>query len=230
METDVQSPILALAGKPPASDRGRSREAAIVEAATRHFLDFGYGATTLDAIAKQAGGSKSSLYRFFPTKGDLFQAVVASVVADTGGVRLDPDAEVYGSLFDFAFERLCVVFAPQHWSLLRLIMAERDRFPRIANAYVQIGPRRSRERLAAYLHALDERGSLRAEAPREAADFFVGMLMHEWYVKHLYSAQRLPTKAQKRRRARRVVRSFLASCSFESPPQGWGTRPLVACS
>ena len=137
------------AGEAPVSDRGREREAAILDVATSHFLEFGYGATTLDAVARLAGGSKSTLYRFFPSKRDLFQAVVASVVSDAEGVSLDPDAPIESALFDFAFERLSVVFAPKHWSLLRLIMAERDRFPRVASAYLEIGPQHSRQHLAA---------------------------------------------------------------------------------
>lgn len=213
MKTASMEQLLPLSGTPPMSERGREREAAILEVATRHFLEFGYGATTLDAIANRAGGSKSTLYRYFPSKSDLFLAVVASVVADAARVRLDTDMNVYDALSGFAFKRLSVVFAPRHWSLLRLIMAERDRFPRIATTYLQIGPERSRERLAAYFRVLMERKVLSMEDPRESAEFFIGMLMHEWYVKHLYSAERLPTREKRKHRAETVVRSFLASTS-----------------
>lgn len=211
MKTARTTSLLPLAGAPPISERGREREAAILEVAAEYFFEFGYGATSLDAIARRAGGSKSTLYRYFPSKRDLFHAVVTSVVADVARVRLDPDADVYDSLYHFAYERLSVVFAPRHWSLLRLIMAERDRFPRIADAYLQIGPKRGRERLAAYFRALVERKALRLEDPQESAEFFIGMLMHEWYLKYLYSVERLPTRELRERRAAHVVRSFLSS-------------------
>ena len=202
--------LLSSSGKLPASERGREREAAILRVATSHFLKHGYGDTKLDAIAREAGGSKSTLYRFFPSKTDLFYTVVATVVADQRRIELDPDQDIYGSLVDFSFERLCVVFTKRHWSLLRLIMAERDRFPRIARAYYDIGPGSSHELLTNYFSSLAERNLLNIENPDQAAEFFTGMLMHDWYLTHLYVPQHFPSDSEKQERARNVVNVFLS--------------------
>ena len=105
-----------------------------------------------------------------------------------------------------------MVFARKHWSLLRLIMAERDRFPKIASAYLEIGPQRSRQHLAAYLRGLEADGRLTLAEPEKSAEFFIGMLMHEWYLRYLYSSERLPTREEKRNRAEHVVRHFLETC------------------
>jgi TetR/AcrR family transcriptional repressor of mexJK operon len=204
--------ILTIAGETPASERGREREAAILEAAEQEFLEHGYGATTIDAIAKRAGGSKSTLYRFFPNKAALFHAVVASVVADRRKVVLDPDADIYDSLYEFCFQRLRVVFRKRHWSMLRLIMAERDRFPAIAQAYYELGPRHGREVLMEYFRTLSERGKLKLTAdPEKSARFFIGMLMHDWYITHMVIPGKLPTRDQQMAHADQVVRTFLAA-------------------
>ncbi len=49
---------------------------AIVEAATALFLDAGYGAVSMDAIARRAGVSKRSVYSYFSGKEALFGAVM----------------------------------------------------------------------------------------------------------------------------------------------------------
>jgi AcrR family transcriptional regulator len=204
--------FLTIAGETPASDRGREREAAILEAAEQEFLEHGYGATTIDAIAKRAGGSKSTLYRFFPNKAALFHAVVASVVADRRKVDLDPKAEIYDSLYEYCIRRLRVVFRRRHWSLLRLIMAERDRFPAIAQAYYELGPQHGLEVLSEYFSTLSQLGRLELIAdPMQTAKFFIGMLMHDWYLKHMVTPGKLPTREQQETHAKAVVKTFLAA-------------------
>ena len=74
----------------PQSARGRARLQKILEAATELFLRVGYEQTSIDAILLQSGGSKSTLYAYFPTKEDLFRAVIDSVVDNSDlGAGLD---------------------------------------------------------------------------------------------------------------------------------------------
>ncbi|WP_182084855.1 TetR/AcrR family transcriptional regulator [Aureimonas sp. ME7] len=48
----------------------------IVEAAARQFLEAGYQATSMDAIAAETGSSKRTLYARFPSKLHLFEAAI----------------------------------------------------------------------------------------------------------------------------------------------------------
>jgi AcrR family transcriptional regulator len=52
-----------------------SREA-FLDAAERLFSTIGYRASTMEVIAKEAGYSRGSIYRQFPTREDLVQALV----------------------------------------------------------------------------------------------------------------------------------------------------------
>ncbi|MER6827362.1 helix-turn-helix domain-containing protein [Streptosporangium sp. NPDC000563] len=68
------------------SGTGRAREAArravraeVASAAERLFLERGYDATTVDAIAEEAGVSPRSVYRYFPTKDDILIERFASI-------------------------------------------------------------------------------------------------------------------------------------------------------
>lgn len=211
MSSTVNFEFLATKGAPPTSPRGKKREAQIIKVATSEFLKYGYSAASLDRICKIAGGSKSTLYRFFPSKADLFQAVVMAIVANHQGVSLDPDQNIGETLFKFCRSRLKVVFAKQHWSLLTLIQAERDRFPRIAEAYYKIGPLYSREMLSQYFQTLVKRGQLTLDDPDNSARFFTAALMHEWYLQYLYTSARFPTDEEVKQHSNDVVDSFLNS-------------------
>ncbi len=47
----------------------------IIDVATKHFLDYGYKKVTMDEIADALGMSKKTLYQFFPSKYELFNAI-----------------------------------------------------------------------------------------------------------------------------------------------------------
>lgn len=59
----------------PQQSRSQQRVAQILEAAAQVFSDVGYEAASTTAIAVQAKTSVGSLYRFFPDKAAIFQAL-----------------------------------------------------------------------------------------------------------------------------------------------------------
>ncbi len=60
--------------------RKEARPGEIVEAALRLFADRGFAATKLEDVAAAAGIGKGTIYLYFPTKEDLFRAVVRQAV------------------------------------------------------------------------------------------------------------------------------------------------------
>ncbi len=65
---------------PTRSRRKEARPGEIVAAALASFADRGYAATKLEDVAAAAGISKGTIYLYFPTKEDLFRAVVRQAV------------------------------------------------------------------------------------------------------------------------------------------------------
>ncbi|MFB5746125.1 TetR/AcrR family transcriptional regulator [Cedecea sp. S5-13] len=61
---------------PPKRLRGHLRVAAITEAATRLFAEKGFDAVTMTEIAASSGTAIGSLYRFFPNKESLADALL----------------------------------------------------------------------------------------------------------------------------------------------------------
>ena len=194
---------------PPKSSRGRARRERILSAATELFLDNGYGDTSIDAIVERSGGSKATLYSYFPAKDELFRAVIDANVSIRDVPELESEGDVRSELVAFAVRRMSVVFSKQHRSLVRLIVGERERFPDIARMYYERGPLRSRSFLTEYMTLLKDRAVLAIEDPAESAEVLIGMLFFEWYLTQLYLAEPPPTREAMRERAERVVDRFM---------------------
>ena len=205
------STSLAMHRLEPQSARGRARLSKILESATQLFLKVGYEQTSIDAILLESGGSKSTLYAYFPTKEDLFKAVIDNVVDNDVG----PELEIVGNarlvLVQFAVHRQRVVMSPRHRAVLGLVIAERDRFPDLARIYFDRAPTKSYRMLKTYLEALKRREVLEIDDVGEAVEFFVGMLFQHWLPQLLYLNLPEPSDEVLHARAERVVSRFFAA-------------------
>ena len=199
----------------PFSKRGQIRKARILKAATTLFLKHGYGETSVNTIVARSGGSKATFYSYFPTKDVLLRAVVDAIVSNRDEPELQTTEDIRVSLGTFAEHRLRVVFSRQHQALLGLIVAERERFPDIAKMYFERGPGRSHDLLVDYMRQIKEHGRLDIESAEESAEFFIGMLLHQWYISQLFLRSSPPTSAAMRERADHVVGRFLEA--FRKP-------------
>lgn len=208
----MSNAVLAIHRIEPQSARGRARLAKILDAATELFLKVGYEQASIDAILLQSGGSKSTLYAYFPTKEDLFRSVIDNIVDNSElGTTLDMSANARMVLTEFAVSRQRVVLAPWHRAVSRLVIAERERFPDLAQIYWERGPKRSGRQLATYLEALRNREVLAIDNPEEAAELFVGMLFQRWHRHVYYVDSPPPSELAIRAHAERVVARFWAA-------------------
>jgi hypothetical protein len=92
-----------------------------------------------------------------------------------------------------------------------LVIAERGRFPDLAQIYWERGPQRSGRQLVTYMEALRNREILGIDDAEEAAEFFIGMLFQRWVKQLYYFNSPPPSEALIRVRAERVVARFWAA-------------------
>src|ERR1700730_19159475 len=87
-----------MADRPLRADAARNRES-VLRAAGEAFAEPGYG-VPLDEIAARAGVGPGTVYRHFPTKEALFEAVVTARVQDlVADARARADAADPGDAF-----------------------------------------------------------------------------------------------------------------------------------
>lgn len=121
--------------------RKTARPAEIVDAAFASFTEHGYAGTKLDAVAKRAGIAKGTVYLYFDTKQDLFEAVIRKEVSSVIG---DVEAMVDG--YDGPSENLLrqiithaytnIVLSDTRY-LLRIIIGEGQQFPELRELYYE---------------------------------------------------------------------------------------------
>jgi len=187
----------------------KKREA-IIDAALITFLEYGYGATTIDEIVKIAGGSKATIYKHFKDKDDLFNTVVDKLVKTSPMSKvIDVEEDPAIALVVYAESRLKTIFFEQHSFLRRLVVGESGRFPNIARSYYETGPGYSHKQLQDYFNEQGRRGTLNIDDPELAASIFQGMLIHYLYLKTLFAVKDKYSETLLKKHAKKVVEKFM---------------------
>ncbi len=152
--------------------RRRDRRAHILRVAAAYFLEHGYAGTTMSGIAAELGGSKGTLWNHFPSKEDLFTAVLdhATTAYRTRlSEILDPCGELWPTLHRVCVSLLEKVTSPDAIALHRLITSEGARSPEMSRIFFEMAPLGTRLLLARFLEGAMERGQLRRDDPVKAA-------------------------------------------------------------
>ena len=174
-------------GEPPAGKTEPSKSEVVLAAAERCFLARGFGAVSMDAIAREAGVSKATVYAHFADKAALFGAVIARLNERFGGFSadaLDP-AAVEASLTTLARRLLELVLSPEAVALNRIIIAEVTRFPELGEAFWQAGPARTRAQIETFLRRATAGGTLAVSDPRLAAEQFAALARGEIHLRQM---------------------------------------------
>ncbi|MFG1462472.1 TetR/AcrR family transcriptional regulator [Xanthobacter sp. DSM 24535] len=176
---DADKALRGDAGRPVKRD-ARGTTIRIRAAARRLFLERGYGNTSMDAVAAAAPVSKRTLYQHYPSKADLFGAVISEVWSHftSGPILPETTQEDPRQVLRTFVARLCT-----HWEqpdvipILRLIIAEAPRFPELSDALARTSKEPTLRSLTAYLERLRAAGQLPGDCDTGlAATQFLGAI------------------------------------------------------
>jgi len=156
----------------PNAKRGRAaksaaRREAILAAALDEFSAQGFAATRLDDVARRADVAKGTIYLHFRDKEALFQELIRSVLSPLVGT-LETVTQV-DAPFAAVAERIVDVFVREVYGtrrkdVIRLIITEGPRFPKLAEFYYrEVLSRVIRAVRGLVRHAID-RGELENDA------------------------------------------------------------------
>lgn len=165
-------------------DAAAMRRKAFVDAARELFFANGYAGTTMSSIASKVGGSKTTLWTYFPSKEDLFAAVVDGIVEQYGDaltIDLPLDEPVPDVLRRFGDVLMNKLTATPLLSLYRLVVGEAERFPHLAETFYNRGPRSGKARAAEWVAEKMIRGELRMGDPMRAVQQFSGLCQSGLY-------------------------------------------------
>ena len=156
----------------------RRRREAMIAVAQRMFFERGYAATSMSSVAAAVGGSKTTLWAYFPSKRALFEAVVDHLVERYGSMIENVPlhhGDLEKTLKRFGRVVLEVVVSPEVLALYRLVVGEGGRFAELGDLYHQKGPGRAEFRLQSFIGSQMTAGRLRTGDPKAAAAHFLAM-------------------------------------------------------
>jgi AcrR family transcriptional regulator len=122
----------------PRAGRRNERRDAILSAALEEFAARGFAATRLDDVARRADVAKGTIYLYFRDKESLFQELVRTMLSPLVGAIADaplrdlPIRTVVEMIFDVFVNE---IYATRRKDVIRLILAEGPRFPKLAEFY-----------------------------------------------------------------------------------------------
>lgn len=201
--------------------RGRrpdpAKEKAIVEAAQDLFLDRGYS-VCVDEIAERAGVVKQTIYSRFKSKEELFaaciragaEALVAPLFASA------PGRSVRDTLTAFAEHYRSVALEPTRIRLVRVVIAEADKFPELARRFYEVGPLYIRGRLASWLEKETRAGALAIRNAELAASQFFGLIKGVEHLGALLGVDAAEGELLERQRIRSAVDAFMKLYAAEA--------------
>lgn len=158
--------------------RTEVRREAIIDAAAQLFQETGYERASMNELARRLGGSKATLYSYFPSKEALLVAVVkayatghlSEAVSDLTQMWADASLETVLTRFG---ERMLLVLTNDVSALAvyRMVIAESGH-SEIGTLFYDAGPRESVDILAKFLGSAMARGQLaQADAHLRALQF-----------------------------------------------------------
>jgi len=196
--------------------RTEARRNAILETAAELFKEMGYERASMNELAKRCGGSKATLYGYFPSKEELFVAVVeaiATVHLLDAVKELSPEAKspstLEAQLTRFG-ERMLDVLTNDESALAvyRMVVAEAGRSD-VGKLFHDSGPAQATEAIAGFMKAAMDRGELRRMEPRIAAQQFLSLVTAENDARQFERSPPPMSHRQIRPMVSRAVETFL---------------------
>lgn len=191
--TPTVAPRRHAAGQDPA------KRETILGGAAQVFLDSGFDAASVNDICRSAGVSKSTLYVYFASKEDLFEALVERerdrLFSDVEKL-LSGDATPTDKLRHFTYRLAEIICSPQVVRAQRTVISIAERMPELGARFYDGGARRAQRVLSRYLEGEVQAGTLAIPDPCLAASQLVVLATADLWRKRLFGKITQPPSSE----------------------------------
>jgi AcrR family transcriptional regulator len=198
------------------------RRDAILAVASRMFQEEGYAEVSMSNIAARLGGSKGTLYNYFRSKEELFEAHIqdrCGQFAEVAFDRLEEDEPLPVALTALGERYLTYICSEESVRTLQLIMAESRRWPELAMMFYEFGPATGLKRLTDYLERARSRGEFNAADCADAAHAFLSLCRGHTHFLRMLNLEPSPSPDKVKAEIDKAVDLFLAACSADTRAQ-----------
>jgi AcrR family transcriptional regulator len=198
----------------PAERQESAKRQQILGGARKVFLAQGFDGASMGEIARTAGVSKGTLYVYFDSKEQLFEAIAQEACAAQaeGVFSLDPaDHDVEAALTRLGRGFVEFLCRPGGMSPVRTVISISERMPEIGKQFYEAGPARGRELVRRYLEAQVAAGILAIADCDLAAAQFLESCSATIFKPLLFNAGEVPGEERIHYVVGNAVRAFLAA-------------------
>lgn len=199
------------------SNRDLRRER-ILQVAREVFFEEGYASASMSTIAARLGGSKGTLYNYFRSKEELFEAHIqdgcAKIAADAFNLP-DQPTEVAPVLQRLGERYLSHVFSDWAIRTFQMLVAEARRSPELSRIFYETGPAVGLRRLEAFLERARTQGLIRTDDCAQAASQFMALCRGNMHFQFVLNLATQPTPEQISREVAAAVATFMAAYGTE---------------
>ena len=201
---------------PAAVPRTPPTQEAVLDAAVASFLARGYGGTSIDLVARDAGVARRTIYNQFKSKEALFEAAVRQVWRDFPVLEITRDVAALSDPergLTLVGQAIADFWAPSEAvALLRMVIAEGMVFPDLAERFMAAGKEPAMKALVTYLEACAHRGTLTFKDAARAAKQFLGLINEPLLWLRVVGAEaKASSPAERRRVVQEAVFVFLSA-------------------
>ncbi|MEM7606499.1 MAG: TetR/AcrR family transcriptional regulator [Myxococcota bacterium] len=191
------------------------KEQQILKGAGEAFLHHGFEGASTDEIARRAGVSKATVYKYFPDKRALFRAYVTEAcrVHSKRVFELPEETPLKEALAHIAHNFVLLLTSEEPMAVFRLVVAEGARFPELADAFYEAGPMLGHRRIRAVLQRAKDRAELAIDDVGLAASHFEQLCKTDLFLRHVFFQEKEAEPAEVDRIARAAVDVFLRAYS-----------------
>jgi AcrR family transcriptional regulator len=200
-----------------------AKRLAILKAAGEVFREVGFERASMSEIRERIGGSKATLYNYFPSKEKLFfevmyQAPELELDAITGALNPDTD-DLNQELVRFGHKLLTVLYSPEGIAIRRVAIAESGQSD-IGKVCFERAMLPIEKRVAEFLKKAMKRGMLRTADPLHAAMHLLSLLEAEFLQRLLLGVIDSPKPEATRGAVRRAVEVFVSGYARRESRRG----------
>ena len=191
--------------------RKSPKRAAIIKAATEEFLSRGFSGTSMDRIAEVANVSKRTVYDHFPSKDNLFQAIVDEIlqrVEEMPSHEYSEEKPLDEQLLAIGNTFAKTITGKDFMKLSRVVISRFIQSPEWAHNTLKAHSR-LRQDMIAFFKAGKKDGRLKISNPEKAAAQFCGLIKEIAFWPELMAGQEPISTRERNAAVKAAVEMFL---------------------
>jgi len=183
---------LATATPAPRQRRKDARPQELLDAALALFVEKGFAATRSEEVAARAGVAKGTLYRYYPSKDELFKAMVRENLSVHIAESATQAAQHQGSIAELLSRMMQAWWAKighgNAGGVCKIMMVEARNFPELARFYVEEVINPSKALIGGLIERGVRSGEFRAVPIEATVHLLIAPMLHMLLHEHSFGS------------------------------------------